>query len=78
MTPELEEHRKLAQEALSKAQELFEPLHPFVAMMVLTTIITHWVLGHPEKDRDRVWIALKLTVVETILELTADDDETVH
>jgi hypothetical protein len=77
MSPELKEHRELAEEALLKAQELFEPLHPFVAMMVLSTTIAHWVVSHSPKDRDRVWTALKITVIEMLMELD-DDDETVH
>ena len=78
MTPELEEHRKMAEEALLKAQELFAPMHPFVAMMVLSNVIAHWVMDHPTEDQARVWAALHLTTMEDIKAMQAVDEETVH
>ena len=77
MSPELEAHYKQTEETLPKAQKLFEPLHPFVAMMVLTEVIAHWLLEHPQKDHVRVLQALMLTTVDRLSELT-NEDETVH
>jgi hypothetical protein len=78
MSPELEEHYRQVRELRKPVYDMFAPLHPFVTMMLLSEVIAHWILEHPQKEQLRVLKALMFTSVEQLIEIQADDDETVH
>src|SRR5207237_5923557 len=64
--PELEQHHTESVRLLSKVAPFFVGAHSFPRMMVLSSLIAHWLLNHPEEQHEGLLAALLDTVAESI------------